>query len=106
MLRDDVEHISRRFSFGIHINLQLLIILTRKGAITMSENSGRKKTASKVDWILAGNKTVVPKGATPSKMNENIAIRRNRYEKDGGVHHPSNADVEQAKEFVDSNHKA
>lgn len=71
----------------------------------MNENGGRKKTASKVDWELAGNKTVIPKNAKPSKMDVNIAIRRNKYQTDGGVPHPSLEDVIDAKEFVDNNHK-
>ena len=71
----------------------------------MNENGGRKKTASKVDWVLAGNKTVVPKNVKPSKMDVNIAIRRNKYQTDGGVPHPSLEDVIDAKEFVDNNQK-
>ena len=71
----------------------------------MSENGGRKNTAAKVDWILEGNKTVVPENAKPSKMDVNIAIRRNKYQTKGAVPHPSLEDVIDAKEFVDNNQK-
>ena len=68
-------------------------------------HSGRKKTASKVDWVLEGNRTKIPKGAKPSTMSVNIADRRNKYPSDGNIPHPSLEDVIDAKEFVDSNQK-
>ena len=71
----------------------------------MSDNSGRKKTASKVDWVLAGNKTVIPENAKPSQMDVNLADRRSKYRTKGGVPHPSIEDVIDAKEFVANNHK-
>lgn len=66
------------------------------------QNSGLKETASKEQWVLEGNKTVIPKGAKPYSMPINIANRRNKKPSPDGVPHPDLDDVLDAKEFVDN----
>lgn len=95
----------KTINFSRYIIPLVLPILSLKGVICMPENGGRKKTAAKVDWVLAGNKTVIPENAKPSKTDVNIAIRRNKHPSKGNVPHPSIEDVMDAKEFVDSNQK-
>lgn len=67
--------------------------------------ANRKKTASKEQWVLEGNRTVIPKGARPSKMPINLADRRIDHLSPDGVPHQSLEDVLESKKFVDENHK-
>lgn len=69
------------------------------------EKTPRSKTGSKAQWVIEGNRTVIPKGSQPSTFAVNMADRRVDHVSEDGVPHPSEEDVIEAKAFVDQNHK-
>ena len=61
------------------------------------EKAHRSK-AGKTQWVIEGNRTVIPQSSQPSTFAVNMADRRvDRLSEDG--------DVIEAKVFVDQNHK-
>ena len=68
------------------------------------EKAPRSKAGSKVQWVIEGNKTVIPKGSQPSTFAVNMADRRVDHFSEDGVPHPSEQDVIDSKAFVDRNH--
>lgn len=71
----------------------------------MEKQGKRKETAAETQWVLEGNRTVIPKDAEPSTMPIPMAILRTKYKTPDGVPHPDLEDVLEAKAFVDENHK-
>ena len=69
------------------------------------EKTSRSKSDSKVQWVIEGNKTVIPENSQPSTFAVNLASRRIDHFSEDGVPHPSEDDVIEAKIFVDQNHK-
>ena len=64
------------------------------------EKAHRSK-AGKTQWVIEGNRTVIPQSSQPSTFAVNMADRLS----EDGVPHPSEEDVIEAKVFVDQNHK-
>ncbi len=69
------------------------------------EKPSHAKSNSKVEWVIEGNKTVIPENSQPSTFAVNLASRRIDHFSEDGVPHPSEDDVIEAKIFVDQNHK-
>ena len=70
----------------------------------MEEKTQRSK-AGKAQWVIEGNKTVIPPNSQPSTFAVNMADRRIEHFSEDGVPHPSEEDVIESKVFVDQNHK-
>ena len=68
------------------------------------EKAHRSK-AGKTQWVIEGNRTVIPQSSQPSTFAVNMADRRVDRLSEDGVPHPSEEDVIEARVFVDQNHK-